>query len=39
MQRLHELFATIAEVGVKPDGAAGTIYEGLSQLACTIDPW
>ncbi len=34
----HELYATIAEVGVAPDGAAGSIYEALSHLACTIDP-
>jgi hypothetical protein len=36
-RKAHELFATIAEVGVPPDGAAGTIYESLSHLACTID--
>ena len=36
-RKAHELFATIAEVGVAPDGAAGTIYESLSHLACTID--
>ena len=34
----HELFATIAEVGVPPDGAAGTIYGKISHLICTIDP-
>ncbi len=34
----HELFATIAQVGVPPDGAAGTIRESLSNLVCTIDP-
>ena len=37
-RRAHELFATIAEVGVPSEGAAGTIFEGLSQLTCTIDP-
>jgi len=37
-RKAHELFATIAEIGVPPDGALGTIYEGLSQLTCTIDP-
>jgi hypothetical protein len=37
-RKAHELFATIAEVGVPPDGAAGTIYESLSHLACTINP-
>jgi hypothetical protein len=34
----HELFATIAEVGVPEDGAAGSIFVGLSNLDCTIDP-
>lgn len=34
----HELFATLIEVGVRPEGAAGTIYTGLSRLDCTIDP-
>ena len=34
----HELFATIAEAGVPPEGAAGSVYEGLVQLRCTIDP-
>jgi hypothetical protein len=34
----HELFATIAEAGVPSDGAAGSVYEGLSHLACRIDP-
>jgi hypothetical protein len=37
-RKAHELFATIAEVGVPPDGAAGTIYESLSHLSCSIDP-
>jgi hypothetical protein len=34
----HELFATVAEAGVPSKGAAGSIYESLSQLVCTIDP-
>jgi hypothetical protein len=34
----NELFATLAMVGVSPDGAAGTIHEGAMQLLCTIDP-
>jgi hypothetical protein len=34
----HELFATLAEVGVQPDGAAGSIFEAISNLECTIDP-
>lgn len=37
-RRAHELFATVAEVGVPSEGAAGSIYESLSQLVCTIDP-
>lgn len=37
-RKAHELFATLAEVGVRPDGAAGTIRESLSRLSCTIDP-
>ena len=36
-RKAHELFATMREVGVPPDGAAGTIYESLSHLACSID--
>jgi hypothetical protein len=34
----HELYATLAEVGVPPDGAAGTIFEGVSNLKCEIEP-
>ena len=34
----HELFATLREVGVAPGAAAGTIFESLTQLSCTIDP-
>jgi hypothetical protein len=37
-RRAHELYATIAEVGVPPDGAAGSTFESLSSLVCTIDP-
>ena len=37
-RQAHELYATIAEAGVPSDGAAGSIFEGLSHLACTIDP-
>jgi len=36
-RRAHELFATVREVGVEPDGAVGTIFESLSHLQCTID--
>ena len=34
----HELYATLAENGVPSDGAAGSIYEAVSHLACTIKP-
>jgi hypothetical protein len=37
-RKAHELYATLVEVGVPSDGAAGTIFESLSHLACTIDP-
>jgi hypothetical protein len=37
-RRAHELYATLAEVGVPPDGAAGSIFEALSNLDCVIDP-
>jgi len=37
-RRAHELYATIAEVGVPPDGAAGSVFESLSNLNCTIKP-
>ena len=37
-RKAHELYATIVEVGVPPDAAAGSIFEALSQLTCRIDP-
>jgi hypothetical protein len=37
-RKAHELFATLVEIGVPSDGAAGTIYESLSHLTCAIDP-
>jgi hypothetical protein len=37
-RRANELYATMIEAGVPSDGAAGTIYESLTSLACTIDP-
>jgi hypothetical protein len=37
-RRAHELYATLIEIGVSPDGAAGSIYEAVSTLKCTIDP-
>lgn len=33
----HELYATLIEAGVQPDGAAGSIYTAVSDLVCTID--
>jgi hypothetical protein len=37
-RRAHELYATVGEVGVPPDGAAGSVFESLSNLNCTIKP-
>jgi hypothetical protein len=37
-RRANELYATMIEAGVPSDGAAGTIYESLKTLNCTIDP-
>lgn len=34
----NEVFATEALAGVPPDGAAGSNFESLSKLSCTIDP-
>lgn len=34
----HELYATVAEAGVPSDGAAGSMFEALTALDCTIDP-
>ncbi|UGY20600.1 hypothetical protein WDM22_36555 [Bradyrhizobium septentrionale] len=34
----YAIFATVALAGVPADGAAGTIYEALSKLSCTLDP-
>jgi hypothetical protein len=34
----HELFATLIEAGVRPEGAAGSTHETLTGLMCTIDP-
>jgi hypothetical protein len=36
-RRAHELFATLAEIGVPSDGAAGSSFEAVSNLVCTID--
>jgi hypothetical protein len=37
-RKAHELYATLAEVGVPSDGAAGSIFEAVSNLDCTVDP-
>jgi hypothetical protein len=37
-RRAHELYATLAEIGVASDGAAGSTFEALSNLNCTVDP-
>ena len=37
-RQAHELYATIAEAGVPPDRAAGSVFESLSHVVCTIDP-
>ncbi|WP_202899224.1 hypothetical protein [Methylocapsa aurea] len=37
-RKAHELYATLAEAGAPPDGAAGSIFEAVSDLDCTIDP-
>ena len=34
----NEIFATEALAGVPPDGAAGSRFESLTKLSCTIDP-
>lgn len=34
----NELYATEALAGVPSDGAAGSIFESLSKLSCTLDP-
>jgi hypothetical protein len=37
-RRANEIFATEAMAGVPSDGAAGSVFESLSKLNCTIDP-
>jgi hypothetical protein len=34
----NEVFATAAMAGIASDGAAGSIFESLSKLSCTLDP-
>jgi hypothetical protein len=33
----HELYATLVEVGVPSDGAAGSIFESVTMLTCNVD--
>jgi hypothetical protein len=37
-RRASEIFATEAMAGVPSDGAAGSVFENLSKLTCTLDP-
>jgi hypothetical protein len=37
-RRASEIFATEAMAGIPADGAAGSVFESLSMLACTLDP-
>jgi hypothetical protein len=37
-RKAHELYATLAEIGIQEDGAAGSIFRGLSHLVCEIKP-
>jgi hypothetical protein len=37
-RRANEIFATEAMAGVASDGAAGSVFESLSKLNCTLDP-
>ncbi|MDE2362786.1 MAG: hypothetical protein KGM42_08910 [Hyphomicrobiales bacterium] len=37
-RKAHELYATLVENGVQGDGAAGSIYESVKNLDCTIAP-
>jgi hypothetical protein len=36
-RKAHELFATIIELGVRPEGAMGRVYDSIAHLNCTID--
>jgi hypothetical protein len=33
----HELYATLIEVGVPSDGAAGSVFESVTMLTCNVD--
>ncbi|HEX2448361.1 MAG TPA: hypothetical protein VHK26_09270 [Methyloceanibacter sp.] len=34
----HELYATLIEIGVPPDAGAGSVYQTIANLDCTVDP-
>ena len=34
----HELYATLVENGIPSDGAAGSIFESVSHLSCSVKP-
>jgi len=36
-RKAHELYATLIEMGVQTEGAAGSMYAGVAKLTCTID--
>jgi aquaporin Z len=38
VRKAHELYATMVEVGISSEGAAGTLHETVSHLVCTISP-
>lgn len=37
-RRAHELYTTLIEVGVRPEGAAGSEHLAISSLVCAVDP-
>ena len=37
-RQANELFASLTDMGVATDGAAGTIYVSVSKLRCVVDP-
>jgi len=37
-RRANEIYATLAAAGVPSDGAAGSIFESITKLACTLEP-
>jgi hypothetical protein len=36
-RKAHELFATIIELGVRPEGAMGRVYDSIAHVNCAID--